>query len=330
MFGRSDHSPLPGQGGFVFCGSSEDTQRLLQLLQQRNPSLREFEYDDEGIFTPNGGLAKQLTRTGPFIVCDKRNATPMKAMQRASIQSEAEIFQFLMSPPAASEKVYTAKFSRQSISKVQAEKKLLNNRRGTSQEEAMRKSDLDSGRVRAIEVADAYGFTNPRPRSWNWTHLIAHRFIGEGGQNGKNLVLATAECNTQMMFVEDKVSQLVNKLPHDNDYVEIIATAQLHNKSQLATKITYQIKAPALNFDLTLCFYGTMRYKPQNHLADFYGAIFDYCLEKGEPQCFAETPFDQANKRVSKRPKIVDENQDSHNLWEDDLDAPRRLSFSEI
>jgi hypothetical protein len=64
----------------------------------------------------------------------------------------------------------------------------------------------------AADVAENAGFDRSEGLGWEWLHLIAHSMGGMrivGPQVAGNLVCGTAECNTQMIIVEEFIKDLV-------------------------------------------------------------------------------------------------------------------------
>ena len=66
----------------------------------------------------------------------------------------------------------------------------------------------------AAKVAANAGYPVSDPRQWEWLHMIAYSLGGLEGvqpQRPENLVVGTAECNTQMIVAEEMIKSIVKK-----------------------------------------------------------------------------------------------------------------------
>lgn len=101
------------------------------------------------------------------------------------------------------------------------------------------------------------------PEDWGsaeYLHLIAFGLGGMAVQHKDNLVWGTFDCNTQMMFVEEAVEELVrNGHTVHLDVTAILDTSPLGQKYHAATKIIYRITIPRLIADFEFTF------DPQSH-----------------------------------------------------------------
>ena len=294
----------PGNGGFVLVMKEGfDHELYMSCLAKRNTTIREFSYDAEHgtIFTPGDGkenhedaeLAFKLVCMGPAIACDTSVQSPPDTVAKGiPLNNTAKILDRLVSPPDGAMKHKTLSFSCHDVNELK--RKFGGEPRKPNQEQAMCR--FEKGGVPARLVAVAHGHEHKK-RQWEWTHLIGHRFFGPKGQTDDNMVLATKECNTLMMFVESEVARLLKHEDMDeDDEATLDVTAYCDKGTHRLDKMTYRIQVPRLEFDLTLTFYGLMRYQPQANMEDYYGALFDYMLLTKQPLAFVETPTPMKKK----------------------------------
>jgi hypothetical protein len=108
----------------------------------------------------------------------------------------------------------------------------------------------------AGDAAAAAGFARNEGSGWEWLHLIAHSMGGieiKGPQVAENLVAGTAECNTQMIIVEEFIKDYVKKWKgravlsvqvtmHDRDYhigERIGYDLEAHNEADDAVEVSH-------------------------------------------------------------------------------------------
>lgn len=180
-------------------------------------------------------------------------------------------------------KAVTATFTLKDLLAIKAQQKKQKGRI-ISQKSAMgvdkRIQEADAS---ANEIAELIGIRGENC-DFEWTHLIAYRFVGESGQTHKNLVLATKHCNTLMMFVEDAIVRLLKKDDNNKLKVTLTVHAVTRPETHIATKIYYRIQIPALNFDLSNSFDTNTTCKPGKQFDDLVTAMFNATLKSGKPQ----------------------------------------------
>lgn len=252
------------------------------------------------LFTPeNGTQMKHTVKIGPFYLYSAdQTTTPSRVdLDRLSISDEAQ--RRLVAPE---EKYMKMSFDNSNIEAVRAQNKARGGKRSISQNALMAAERSSAAKASATKIAELclIRFNNQR---FEWTHLIAHRFINEvkgetSAQVKQNLVIATKECNTMMMFFEGALTDLCKKIPK-GEKITLNAWAKTVGDSHFASEIYYHVKIPALNIDLLVKFDATMTVKPTKEYEDAVHALFDYAADKKEP-CHFGTPQPTGGKTKSR------------------------------
>lgn len=265
-FGRAHRSPKKLAYDIVNTSPKSKSKLRSKLFHRREQRTK----DD---------LNKAATVFGFFEVYDDRCHTPTPAFYRKPIaidSSTADILALLQEPllPDGSKHVMweAALEEMQAISAA----KHAGKQRSPSNCVAMSKN---SKRISPNKYAKKYGFGHERDGAkWEWTHLIGYRFIGDKAQVPHNMVLATKECNTLMMFIEDEVAKLITE-----GYDVVISADTLPSRYPVphtADKIIYNVWVDSV-LDLTLEFDPFSRYIPQQNLEDVAKALFECAMHKG-------------------------------------------------
>ncbi len=288
----------------------ENASPTLQKLVKPHKNTRPLCATPKGrnFFTPQHKTAMfLLTIFGPFTLLDEQE------MVEDCSTSEAEIHanynhsakQYLKD---AEEKNMTASFTLHDIEKVKIKKKKNEGKREISQEEAMIADKIDARLASANTIARKSTLSTTDQKSHEWNHLIAYRFLGEAGQHSKNLVLATIQCNSLMMIIEEKTAKLLRLLgktfPRKKTSVTLNVKADTLEGTHIGTCIHYHIMAFVDGhcvFNLKVKFDPNLKKEPPRTLDIYVTALFNYALSKqGKLISFdSPSPSDLASKSKS-------------------------------
>lgn len=124
------------------------------------------------------------------------------------------------------------------------------------------------------------------PLRYEWTHLLAHQFIGSDGQIRENLVLATEYCNTLMMHLECLLKTYVgNKYP-----VHIQVNAPLVENPEM--RASHCVQYIDYHLNINNCLYH-FRFDPFLQTApprDLYKGLRGYIESKWQRPTENKTP----------------------------------------
>lgn len=306
-FGRTTNSPQKEikRGLYIDPGTPKEIQEALKkIIASDYPNISLVIYNDKkNIYqTADGTDMKRLTTLIPgFTICQQRisnlDKTPVRAVKSKISSSSVSILKSLIEPPANNKKTISFSFNKSKLQQIKKQFDKQGKRRLTSQSTAVTKIDGEIREIKASEAAQAYGFPlkdeNNDLIRYEWLHLGAYRFLGEEGQDHKNLVLGTRHCNTLMMFVEDEIAKLANEINDNNNsdenestdehFVKVLVEANLMPNTHMATLITYKIQCSALGIDIVFNFDPLTCYHPQNNLEDNVSLIFKLAKETKQP-----------------------------------------------
>lgn len=308
-FGRVAKSPKTHGVAFKENISPNTAQNILSHMPAKAKSKVVIPTDPTTAFTPRRTtMLKVVGKLGPFTMFSSdRTVTPRKVdiSDLKRIEDVAEILE------PAENKYIKATFNKEQMQTVRRIKKRQNGRRKTSQAKAIAghyEVELEDGETvekrisasnaSANKIAKLYGIKYGRQK-FEWTHLIAYRFVGEKGQIADNLVLATKECNSLMMLFEDAIVELANTLRDPKSSIELTVKADTVADTHYAQSIYYNIKIPELNFDLTVKFDTQMTNSPTVNFEEAVAALIKYALDCNGPCGFC-TPIKDTKNTVSK------------------------------
>lgn len=264
----------------------------IQFFAQFTPSPKRrplIVLDQNTAYTPQGKThMKAQTKIGPFICYSADlDHTPQKTNTQLALNAtHSETIKNQLAP--INPKSMSESFNLNDIEKVRTQKKEQGNRRKKPQGKVI---SANSRIASATKIARKYGITKSRHQRFEWTHLIAYRFLGEAGQIPENLILATKECNSLMMIFEEAVLHLCEKL-HKSSKVCLEVSADTIPGTHIGTCIHYRIVALDLDFDLKVTFDPRMTAVPTRNLESEVHKLFKYALKKKGPVCF-DTPSPQ-------------------------------------
>lgn len=252
--------------------------------------------------TPHGTRMKAYTEIGPFR-CYRADltTTPQRTNTHPALKSNnAEEIKNQLAPSIT--KKISASFNLQDIKRVNTQKKKQGNQRKISQGRVVSSTSRIAS---ATKIAKKYGITSAKYQRFEWTHLIAYRFLGEKGQAPKNLILATKECNSLMMIFEEAVSDLCKILQKKESKLTLNVSADTIPGTHIGTCIHYHIVSEELNLDLKVKFDPQLTVKPTKNLEGIVHRLLKYALDANEPVCF-NTPPSPKTKSLSGEDGIQD------------------------
>lgn len=269
--------------------SQENTSPNLQGLVKPHKNTRPIQQTPTGkhFFTPENKTSMYpLISFGPFILLiDQEIDTDDPSSQELIHASYNEHAKHILKD--AEEKNMTVTFTLDDLEKVKLHKKKNEGKREISQEEAMIAEKTALRLASANEIARKSTLSSTDQKSHEWNHLVAYRFIGEPGQHAKNLVLATIECNSLMMIIEEKTSKLLRLLAktfsNEKSSITLHVKADTIPGTHIATCIHYHIMAHVAGhcvFNLKVKFDPKLKKEPPRTLDIYVTALFNYALKQ--------------------------------------------------
>lgn len=285
--------------------SNENTSPNLEVLVNPHKKTRPVQKTPSGkhFFTPENKTSMYpLISFGPFLLLiDQEIETDDSSSHESIYASYNEHAKHILKD--AEEKNMTTTFTLDDVEKVKLHKKKNEGKREISQEEAMIAEQSTLRLASANEIARKSGLSSTDQKSHEWNHLVAYRFIGEPGQHAKNLVLATIQCNSLMMIIEEKTSKLLRLLaktfPDNKPSITLNVKAETIPGTHIATCIHYHIMAHVGGhcvFNLKVKFDPKLKNEPPRTLDIYVTALFNYALKQQGKLVSFDSPLSKQKK----------------------------------
>lgn len=245
----------PDSPDFASIPTHRPVKRVLRFSANQSPLELE---------TPGGS---RLSRVSRFGLGSLFSNIPMPTPPRLSYQATENKSQTANITPTLLEESREASYRRV-------------RKRSCSQNSVMKKEGITEANGSATHYVNKSQLFSANNKA-EWLHLVAHMIWDTKSQQAGNLVAGSVHANTEMLFIESKIGELVGFYPEG---ITLQVTAEVFINTHIAKTIKYEITAGRLV--LPFEFDAQTQNKPHIVFKDYISKVIDGLVKADKKRSF--------------------------------------------